>query len=286
MSKYIYNRILRQTMFSILANHYPVFSSNLENPIERYLSSYSQAYKAIIKPYIDKSFNKPDANDIKVNSVYYGGYTFYVYMENKKGHEEFPRVQMVIISGNNYSKQEKVKEISPSYIRDLDDFKHYFRICMDFLFDTYLEDQKKEKEKEIKKRKYTICTDTFENSVKEFLEQIKDCKDDSDWDVGETYWESDFFYALEHNTDVNAEQIHQKIDFTKNKLKFSLILTLDYSTCKLVVESCITELTFDRLPSFDPNELYSLEKKMKNSDPDAFRAWQKYLLDHVVIWKS
>lgn len=285
MSRYIYNRILRQTMFSILANHYPVFSSNLENPIEKYLPSYVQAYKAIIKPFIDKSFNKPDANEIKVNSVYYGGYTFYVYMENK-GYEEFPRVQMVIVSGNNYSKQEKVKEISPSYIRDLEDFKHYFRTCMDFLFDTYLEDQKKEKEREIKKRKYTICTDTFENSVKEFLEQIKDCKDNSDWEIGETYWESDFFYALEHNTEVNAEQIHQKIDFTKNKLKFSLILTLDYNTCKLVIESCITELTFDRLPSFDPDVLYSLEKNMKNSDPDAFRAWQKYLLEHVVLWKN
>ena len=83
MSRYIYNRILKQTMTSILANHYPVFSSNLENPMEKYLSSYSQAYKAIIKPFIDKSFNKPDENDIKVSSVYYGGYTFYAYMENK-----------------------------------------------------------------------------------------------------------------------------------------------------------------------------------------------------------
>ena len=103
---------------------------------------------------------------------------------------------------------------------------------------------------------------------------------------GETYWESDFFYALEHNTEVNAEQIHQKIDFTKNKLKFSLILTLDYNTCKLEVESCITELTFDRLPGFDPDVLYSLEKNMKNSDPSAFRAWQNYLLEHVVLWKN
>ena len=285
MSKYIYNRILRQTMFSILANHYPVFSSSLENPIEKYLPSYVQAYKALIKPYIDKSFNKPDANEIKVNSVYYAGYTLYVYMENK-GYEEFPRVQMVIVCGNNYSKQEKVKEISPSYIRDLDDFKHYFRTCMDFLFDTYLKDRKEEKEREIKKKKYTICTDTFENKVQEFLEQIKDCKDYSDWDIGETYWESDFFYALEHNTEVNAEQIHQKIEFTKNGLKFSLILTLDYDTCKLEVESCITELNFDRLPSFDPDVLYSLEKNMKNSDPSAFRAWQKYLLEHVVLWKN
>ena len=110
MSRYIYNRILKQTMASILANHYPVFSSNLENPMEKYLSS-SQAYKAFIKPYIDKSFNKPDASEIKVNSLYYGGYTFYVYMENK-GYEEFPRVQMVIVSGHNFTKQEKVKKIS------------------------------------------------------------------------------------------------------------------------------------------------------------------------------
>ena len=91
---------------------------------------------------------------------------------------------------------------------------------------------------------------------------------------------------MEHNTEVNAEQIHQKIDFTKNKLKFSLILTLDYDTCKLEIESCITELTFDRLPSFDPDVLYSLEKNMKNSEPSAFRAWQNYLLEHVVLWKN
>ena len=284
MSKYIYNRILNKTMNDIIGKNYPVFSGLIENPVDKFIDTF-QAYKALVLPYLDKRFQK-NSYMFRVRCMEFLHRTLYIYSENK-GKEEFPLVQLVLVE-NYYHKTEKIKEISPSYIRDLDDFKHYFQLCVEYLFDIYKEDQRKIKEAKIEERKYKIGCDDFEEKVNTFLEQIKECMDESGWTSEPVCWEDDMFLLYDFQNDnphKSTQRIHQHVSFKKNDFEFKLNFSLTENMELIICDIAIPTYSIVK-SSYDENEICKLEHDAKTGEPSAFIKWQKYFLDNVnrVVW--
>lgn len=121
-------------------------------------------YNTKITSLIDGRYFKtvPDCYDILISSMSYiaEGHSFYMFKQNKD-HNAFPSIQMVFL--DPYNKKEK--EITPAYIRDIDDFRHYFKYCMDYVEELNRAHEYKLKKKAWDEKKYVANSDDFENKI-------------------------------------------------------------------------------------------------------------------------
>lgn len=279
MSKYIYNRLLRQTMESIITKHYPMLGCKVENPVDEHSSIY-RTYRPFRWPFLDKSLNKL-GHTVAVKEINFDIYCFCIYTVNT-GYEDFPLTQMVVYTGSYYSKKQKIREISPSYIRDLKDFEYYFRTCMDILNEKYLYLMKKKKEIDIENKKYRIRCDTFDNEVDEFLNTIAACKD-GEWEISDTYWEEDILRTLssDYNESGVCVLIHKNVKFVHGPYHFNMTFIINPDTNKLELDKLFVHNNYYFKENSDQTEFARLHSKIKNCTAIDFFAWFNYFLDNV-----
>lgn len=129
-------------------------------------------YASKITKLIDGRYFKtdPDCYDILVTSMCYiaDGHSFYMFKQNKDNNA-FPSIQMVFLDQHN----KKEKEITPAYIRDIDDFRHYFKYCMDYVEELNRAHEYKLKKKAWDEKKYVANSDDFENKIYNLFDKYK-----------------------------------------------------------------------------------------------------------------
>lgn len=129
-------------------------------------------YNTKITSLIDGRYFKtvPDCYDILISSMSYiaEGHSFYMFKQNKD-HNAFPSIQLVFL--DPYNKKEK--EITPAYIRDIDDFRHYFKYCMDYVKELEQKHEYKLKKKAWDEKKYVANSDDFENKIYNLFDKYK-----------------------------------------------------------------------------------------------------------------
>lgn len=234
-----WNRIIKNAMYDISGLPDWSFRSYVD-------------YNTKITSLIDGRYFKtvPDCYDILISSMSYiaEGHSFYMFKQNKD-HNAFPSIQFVFL--DPYNKKEK--EITPAYIRDIDDFRHYFKYCMDYVEELNRAHEYKLKKKALAEKKYVANSDDFENKIYNLFDKYKiDVSDITrsciiDGDISDPYTA---------NVNVYVKDIDIKF--------FVMLSTKDYS---VQVVNCWVNCDCD--VDFNSKEFSTLEKQILHNSNKA-----------------
>ena len=295
MSKNKFNKQIRMTMEELIQEYQGLYGSlcswsslSCEN---EFLSKQS-------KKYIDSRFLKDILNPHNMKEYRYcvGRFNFCILIKNYVDATKFPIIQMIVEKYESYNEYIKIKDVSPSYIRDITDFKYWFKHCLGFLKDESIRIIKLKKENQIAEQKYHILADDFETMINDFLSEISCCKEEnSPWTKAEPIWRKDYWRTeMCPDSTNNYKQVYQDVSYRKDDLEFNLQFTLNPETSKLTLENLLVsyynteEQTFlpcNNLSMINNSEERTLYNNLtQNLSAESYIKWQKCFFDK--IWKQ
>lgn len=291
MSKNKFNKQIRITMEELIQEYQSLYGSLCYSSCEPEFSSKQS------KKYIDSRFFKDILNTHNIKKYCYcvGKLNFSILIRNFVDATKFPLIQLLIDKYESYDKILKIKDVSPSYIKDLTDFKYWFKHCLVFLKDESIRIIKLKKENQIAEQKYHILADDFETLVNDFLTEISCCKEeDSPWTKAEPVWRIDYWRSeMCPDSTNNYKQVYQDVSYRKDNLEFNLQFTLNPDTSKLTLENLLVSYyntekqtflpcTVSMINSSEERTLYT--NLLKNLSSESYIKWQKCFFDK--IWRQ